>query len=327
METRKQPQSPRTLHLHIGIPKTASTWLQSKVFPSLDHLRYLDCPRNSLFERPEDQDSDRLMASVFKRSSHIWAGFGDTIFQHLVGDRDAWLADGRSLLISEEGIGRQGSRPALIAAHIREMHNSAAAWGFDQINVVCLYRRQDYWLASHYAQMSDRNPNPGQADFERLVHDVTSPRVSRYGFGMLLDYSELHNQLVEVVGPEGLLMLPYELLQDSPDLLLHSMLETLETPAEKMRDIISGTLGTTANVRSQDGVWRLRRHRVRRLAGVPLCSWPLKPRAKTIELTPEIARQVREAYAVGNRELADSTAVDLGKYGYFDFAEPPAYGG
>ena len=317
----KQAQPLRTLHLHIGVPKTASTWLQSKVFTSLEHLRYLGCPRNLLFESREDHSENRLMASIFKRSSQIWGGFGDVIFENLIGDRETWLADGRSLLISEEAIGRQGSRPALLAAHIREMQNSAADWGFQQVNIVCVFRRQDHWLASHYAQMSNRNLRPGQADFERLVHGVTSPQASRYSFGMLLDYSKLYDQLAEVVGPERLLMLPYELLQDSPRLFLQSLLERLDTPAEKIEEIISGTTGTKANVRSEQGVWRLRRRRVRGFAGLALHSWAFSPREKTIKLTPDIAQQVHKAYSVGNRELADKVAIDLEKYGYFGFGE------
>lgn len=322
METAdlKGQEALRTLHLHIGIPKTASTWLQSKVFTSLEHLRYLNCPCGPLFQEPADR-TDRLMASIFKRSSHIWSEFGDTIFENLIGDRDTWLADGRSLLISEEGIGRQGSRPALLAAHIREMQKSAADWGFERINIVCVFRRQDHWLASHYAQISDRSLRPGQAGFERLVRDVTSPQASRYGFGMLLDFSVLRDRLAEVVGVDRLLMLPYELLQESPHLFLRPMLERLETPAPKIQEIIQRASGAKENVRSEQGLWRLRPRRPRRVAGISVPQWSLRRREQVIRLTPETGRQIRKAYSDGNRQLADKMGVDLESYGYFDFKQ------
>ena len=144
--------SQRTLHLHIGIPKTASTWLQKKVFPLLEHLYYVDCPKSLLFKDAADLVDQRLISSAFRKSSEIWPCFGDAIFQELLGDRDAWLADGRDLLISEEGIGRQASRPALLGAHLRELREKASEWGFGRLNIVCIIRRQDHWLVLNHAE-------------------------------------------------------------------------------------------------------------------------------------------------------------------------------
>lgn len=309
----------RTLHLHIGIPKTATTWLQKEVFTLLDHLYYVDCPKNLLFENSEDLVDPRLMASAFKRSSEIWTGFGDAIFEDLLGDREAWLTDGRDLLISEEGIGRQASRPALLGAHLHEMRQKALEWGFDRLNIVCMIRRQDHWLASHYSQMSDRNPIAGQPDFERLVREVTSPQLARYGFGMLLDFSVIRDQLEAVVGTEGLMMLPYELLKKSPHTFLQKLLEGLSTPSCKIEEITRLTSGTTANVRSEEDVWRLRPRPARQIAGFRLPNWSRGKRRRTVELTPALVDRIRSAYSDGNRTLATGTGINLEEYGYFDF--------
>lgn len=317
----EESNKPRTLHLHIGIPKTASTWLQNKVFPQLMHLRYLKCPQSNLFvagNNPEKKK--RMMGKIFKSSSQVWSGFGNTIFEDMLGDRSTWLAGGRDLLISEEMVGRQGSRPALLAVHLREMKKIATNWGFERLNIICMIRRQDHWFASHYAQMSEQNPRASQADFERLILEVTSVQESRYQFGMLLDFSVLYDYLAAVSGTENLILLPYEALKKSPHTFLQSLLEGLDMPADKIEEICDETSGTVANVRSEQGEWHLRQRRPR-IAGLPLPRWLLSIRKKTIKVTPDIKERVRETYSAGNQKLASQTGLDLKQYGYFDFDE------
>lgn len=309
----------RVLHLHLGLPKTASTWLQKEVFAMLDHLDYRDCPRNSLFELGGEERERRLMTGAFMQSSEIWPGFGDAIFHELLGKRQTWLTDGRDLLVSDEGMGRQASRPTLFAAHLHEMQQKAKEWGFDRLNLVCVIRRQDHWLASHYAQMSDRNPRAGQADFERLVREVTSPQLARYQFGMLLDYGVIYDRLRQVIDAESLLMLPYELLRQSPQIFLQTLLERLNTPSGRIAEIVRLTEGTTANVRSEHGLWRLRVPAARRIAGVRLPAWRFGIREQTIKLTSDISGRILNAYSASNQSLAAETGVDLSEHGYFDF--------
>ncbi|WP_340106376.1 hypothetical protein [Rhodohalobacter sp. 8-1] len=128
---KNQGHHPRTLYLHIGIPKTASTWLQTNVFSKLDHLQFLDCSKNTMFQDiPDLSAKQRSLGNIFSSSIHIWEKFGDTIFEGLIGDRQAWLKNDQDLLISDERIGRQGSRPALLAAHLRYIKRKAFNWSF-----------------------------------------------------------------------------------------------------------------------------------------------------------------------------------------------------
>lgn len=260
----------RTLHIHIGIPKTASTWLQTKVFPQLEHLHFINCPQSTLFVTDNSREKKkRMMGEIFKRSSQIWPGLGNTIFEEMLGERLEWLSDGRDLLISEEMVGREGSRPVLLSAHLREMKRKSQEWGFERLNIVCMIRRQDHWLASHYAQMSEQNPKANQTGFNRLVRKVTSPQESRYRFGMLLDFGVLYDHLAAVSGAENLILLPYEDLKKSPGIFLQSLLRRLDTPVEKIKEICDKASGTSANVRSEQGVWHLRQKRSH-IAGLPL---------------------------------------------------------
>lgn len=310
---------PRTLYLHIGMPKTASTWLQTSIFPLLDHLRYLNCPESELFEKPKKfKTRQRIMGPVFKSSSQIWPGFGDAIFKELIGDRRMWLSDEQDLLISEEAIGRSGSRPSLLAAHLQQMKLKAFEWGFERFTIICVIRRQDHWLASHYAQISDRIPKPGQTDFVRLVQEVVSPRMSRYSFGMLLDYNTLYDHLIAVTGKENLLLLPYERLKLTPEEFLHSLLQELDTPEKKIKEICAAKLESMTNVRSEEELmtWRLR-PKISVVGKLPVIRWFVNKQAQTFKVTPDISQKICDTYSEGNQILAEKANLDLERHGYF----------
>jgi len=316
----KRNNRQRTLHLHIGIPKTASTWLQTKIFPHLDHLQYIGCPRSERFKRTDNHNGKvRFLGDIFSRSSMIWNGYGNEIFEELVGDRHSWLADGRDLMISEEKIGRQCSRPVLIAAHICELNKVAKKWGFERLNIICCIRRQDQWLASHYAQISDHIANACQKDFEVFVNKVLSPRLSRYAIGMLLDYDRLYDSLSSVVSEGNIYFLTYETLKKSPHTFLNLLLKRLDTPSYKIEEICMITAGSRANVRSdpENITWCLR-NKSSRIGKLPWIRTVLKPRPKTIQLTPEITQEIINSYSAGNQRLSTKTNLDLGLLGYFD---------
>lgn len=305
--------SGKTLYLHIGIPKTASSWLQSSVFCRFPHLDFFDSPRSGLFDSAEDlKDGGWLMASVFKRSSHIWKDYGDAIFQDIFGDKNAWRARQRNALISDERIGRQGSRSALLAAHLIGFRDVAADWGFTSVKVLFLIRRQDRWLASHYAQMSDRNPDAGQADFERFLYDITSPRRSRYSFGTLLDFGSLYATLAEALGPADVTVLPYEHLQESPSDFLDKLATALDAPD---RAALEAATATSANVRSEGNIWKLRQKPG--TSSIFRRKLPLGRNAEpNIELTPDLSLLVRNCYLKENVTFIRLTGIDLNQLGY-----------
>ena len=313
----------RTLHLHIGLPKTASTWLQDQVFPHLVHLRVVSTPRSRLFDEPADREAEgRVMACALRRSARVWRAMGDAVMGEMLGPREAWLVGGRDLLISDEAIGRMGSRPEQLAAHLRELAPVAARWGLGRLSVICLIRRQDRWLASHYAQMSDRNPRASQRDFEAFARRVTDPAAARHALGALLDYDALREAIAEVA-PDPFLM-PHEALRDAPSDALGTLLDRLGTPVADRPWIEAASLGTASNVRSGEGSWRLRPRR-RTIAGHPrlrVPDWGRGAGRGMISLTSEISARVLEAYAEGNRALDAATGLDLGRLGYFEGVRP-----
>ena len=314
-----------TLYLHIGLPKTATTFLQREVFPTLAHLRYLGIPQSGLFSSPEDlAHGQRTLTSCVKRSALLWDRYGETVFRDLFGCGPADRPSG-DVLMSDEGVGRAGSRPTLLSAHLEGLARQARDWGFGRVRLLCVVRRQDHWLASHYAQISDRNPRASQEDFEASVRKTLDPAGERFGFGMLLDYAALADRLRPVVGAPNLLVLPYELL-------VHD--------SSQFHDRISSFLGAAPtraavedaprqNVRStSEDVWTLRparQGRVLRLRPRRLVSALRLPEeveltrrtpGGTIRLTEQVSTSVLQEYEPSNRALADGLGIDLARYGY-----------
>lgn len=317
--------APDTLYLHVGLPKTATTYLQREVFPTLTRVRYLDTLGHTLFTGADDQGHGQgTLTSCFRRSAEVWGSHGGAVLRDLFGCERADRPPGDAL-VSDEGIGRTGSRPALLAAHLAALAGPARAWGFGRVRVLCVIRRQDRWLASHYAQVSDRNPRASQEDFEAYVRRTLDPSGERYGFGMLLDYAALGRHLRSAVGRENLRVLPYELLADDSAGFHARVAAFLGAPTA------SADGGhQRQNVRSTgEGVWALRPARrsraVRLRPGRLLAALRLPDEvrltrrvgAESVRLTEPLSAAVLRAYGPSNRAVAEDAGIDLAAYGYF----------
>lgn len=307
----------RLLHLHIGLPKTASTFLQRRVFPALDHLVVRPVPRTGLFRGRDDAAAEfRTFACALRRSAAVWPALGDRLFDELLGSEDG---DRRGLFVSDEGLGRAASRPESFTAHLLAFSALAQKRGFARPRIMAFLRRQDHWLASHYAQISDRKAGAGQAGFRATVAETLDPARQRYGFGMLLDYEALRTTLVTVAGEDGVLLLPYEVLVAEPEATIRRLLDWLDTPHASAERLAASN--GRANVRSEviGGAltWQLRPPsfvlpRGRRVS-LPARVWP----ARRISLSSDLSGRILGAYEESNRSVAATAGLDLARWGYF----------
>lgn len=312
-------QGGSTLTLHIGLPKTATTFLQTTIFQQIAGVKVLPTPVSGRFVMPDDlATGQRIMSCALKRSAAIWSQWGDTLFSDMLGPREAWSV--QNVLISDEGIGRIGSRPELLNAHLRCIARQAERWGFSELRLVCLFRRQDFWLASHYAQISDRNHAASQADFERMARSTISAFQARYEFGMLLDYAALYDALVDVVGARGVAMIPYEQLSADSEAFYHRLSGFLGVAVLPQGPDANGA-NADRNVRSAGAqTWELRASSrgagrlVHALLGRIRLHGLVRPR--TITLTDELSREILDVYRHSNVRLARALSTDLAPYGY-----------
>jgi len=298
---------PRTLYLHVGLPKTASTFLQARIFPTLENRRVINTPDDTYFSEP---GQERLLSRLFTRSDTIWSHAADDVFDTLLGP--GWRSDARDILISDEAIGRTAGRQGLFSAHLAGLTAAARERGIEQVKLLCFVRRQDHWLASHHVQMSDRLA-AGQAAFEKLVADICDPRRDRFKLGALLDYAAIRSAAEAALGADAIAFYPMEWLESRPDHLAERLAGFLDLPVSALR------LGAPQeNVRRAGaGRWALRRPSSARA----LISSLFRRGRNYIQLTPDLSTKILDTYRESNLELQEATGVDLQTLGYFPDAD------
>lgn len=342
--------SDRTLFLHLGMSKTATTYLQTEVFPELDGLHFFDQPRTGHLEGGPFQG---MLARAFKRSPAIWERNGRQLLTELF-DSSSPQVGSMDVLISDQSAGpamwetgpyagpnweRERKDPFFLRAHLEAFAEAIANWGFDDLCVLLVFRRQDEWIASKYAQRSDRILHASQGHFEERLDYYLDPSRGYLSDGIVLDYTLLRSHLVRAVGTGNVLMLPYELLESEPTSFLGRILDFL-TPGgggrqDRMSDLVRGD---AKNVRSSsEHTWRLRPrtmrdvpipgslpHRLSRLVkrSIRAISRRLGRRDGSIHLTPAVREKVLAQFASSNRRLERRLPVRLDRYGYFPEEKP-----
>jgi len=336
-----------TLFLHLGMSKTGSTYLQKEVFPEVRNINFFDQPMSDVLEGGRQG----IMARSFKRSPAIWRSSGDEIFDEILQEPKNDTQDrSKDVLISDQSAGPQvwqllpylGSRweqerqdPFLLRAHLEELSALAKRWGFSEMKTIVVFRRQDNWIASKYAQRSDRFPNASQSHFETFVDYLVDSSRGYFSDGIVLDYMLLREQLTRAVEAENVLMVPFELLNRDPERYLREVISFFDNGVEDgtrlSKRLASQAAQRKHNIRSEEeGVWAIRDRMETRVIplrpgrvfsalglpnSIPL-RWPEFGRETSIRLTRNLREKILEVYAESNEDLATDIGIDLSLYGY-----------
>ena len=331
--TATSDMSSRTLYLHVGYPKTATTHLQRRVFSALGSVTYRDKPTApKLFH-----DTVRkgyyygVLDRAFKRSPVVWDTLGDEILREAVGPN---TPTHRPVLISDEGVTSQLD-PYTVSLHYRGFSAAAGRAGFDDVRVLCVVRRQDQWLGSAYAQTSDRRPGARQDGFVEHVREMVDLHRGYFTGGVTRDYITHWDALTKTFGREHVRFLAYESLLNDTDEFHSDILAFLEAD-EADREAVARALADTSgrdNRRSTSAdTWEIRRSqpvaqvtlrpgRLFRRLGLPGrldLRIPDVRRGDHIEMTDSLRALVLARYGRSNRALAEATGLDLGRFGYYD---------
>lgn len=218
----------KTIYLHLGVPKTATTFLQKALFPALEDVEYT--PKEKLKELSGGQGIDTL----FRYSPLIWREEESArrILDHITQIRR------RTILISEECIHggqfppvslrpyndhkpdwarRDGYDLCTLARHVAEISAQINKQGAYNVRAIVTIRRQDTKLASSYAEISSNLEGASQRDFEQWIERLLAPdHFYRRSGAAKLDYHWFYECLAHEIGGENVFFLPYEELKIDP---------------------------------------------------------------------------------------------------------------
>lgn len=301
----------RTLYLHIGAPKAASTTLQKEVFPNLQGLTFLKKPKLGLVDGRFPWDGE--FARMILYSCRIWDRLGQAFFDRLIAAAEEKGGANQDILVSDENMSVNRSiDPVHLGNHFSMVEKWAKSYGFDAIKLLFITRRQDEWLASIYAQLSNRMPHAGQRHFDAWATEQVNTDMGYYSHGISLDYLEIYNEAANVFGEKNIFFLPLELMTRDPVGFISKITDFLGINGlahSEIQRLVSNRL----NVRSvSDGdsdelkKWRLR----------PRHKW-MKWYKRSIQLDPHLSERVLAAYKTSNKTISEKTGFDLGEFGYY----------
>jgi len=319
------------LTFHIGLYKTASSYLQWQIFPQVGALGIGPQPTRS--KTPKN----RMVQLFRRRSPSVWR----TRKGQAVAAEIATLAqDDGPILYSHESLyhGKiflQAERRLqvrdpvhLLAAHLSGF--ARYAWG-GRGPVRCLFfvRNQPDWLASMYAQFNDKLPSSGQADFEARVEALLADPPSHGGQAIAYDHWVV--TLAQALGEASVLALLYEQLQ-APQTWARIAAFT-ERP-ELAGAAADEPPGERAKVRrTARDTWRLKRpaagqatrtgRKVLRRVGLPVEVPKAQTATESLVLTPALRQRIQCAYAPSNRRFERLTGESLTGLAYFPEPEGP----
>ena len=330
------------LTIHIGYPKTATTTLQTHIFPH--YPGYVGKFHVGDARRPDGLRTSRRMLEAFADGV-----LSPAVVQEWVGRLQAGGSD--AVLFSDETLMRwpasssvfwpfhdgwsttARARPHPVIGLLREIRRI----GGIRLRVVVTVRNQTDLMASLYSQIQTRLRSPSQQDFERKVEELIATADPWFDFAALVD------ELDAAVGSENCLVLLYE---DGVEQHAVAIADFLGWHM----DVLPETIGRENVQRASATVWnatwsapltkrgvflRLRRILDRtigpRLGSVErpakqmlarmdaAASRLLTPKRITgvpIETPGDLLRRVRQHFAPANRRLGERLGRDLTSLGY-----------
>jgi hypothetical protein len=275
------------LTLHIGLPKTGTTFLQYQIFKRQKGVQYIHDPLNTA-----DDSIERLIKRYFRCTEESLGRLAETIPRVLPHG---------NVLVSNENISMKASEvwrsagptPADFAERLERL--SPAVGG---IRIILGIRRQDQWLGSRYAESAKNFEEFGQKDFEARMEAIAHSPLS--GALQWLDYATVYDRLAEAIGENNVMAVPSEELLHSPESTLrtlgdflghHGLVEAYHS-ARATRDVRRNVLSTGKN------------------------TWQLRKRDTSIELSDDLAEQVLTRFREENRALDKVLEGRLGSHAY-----------
>jgi hypothetical protein len=272
------------LVLHIGLPKTASTYLQNV----LTARRYDLIQHGLLYPTTGTYEEARVRTREGAQAGHFQLTFRDGR-QALLAELLDEVPDGVStVLLSAEDL----THPRLRAEHHIEHFGI-----FRSIKVVAVLRRQDSWIESMYKQAVDVWSN-----FEtRSLDDYA------LGKARLMDYRRRLSPWRNLVGPENFHVLSYDDLPGGAA-ILREVLEIAGVPRERLGEYPGVEAPRYDSVRAIDTLglrilngYRLQTRDIRNKVAREI--YDCAPAGEIDLMSPELRAGIQERYEPVNQRI------------------------
>ena len=320
------------LYVHVGLPKTATSFLQESYFPSvLSEGDYF-------FPKKQDPDLEHLFKFVYyinKVHDPVLPAYCAQSYacskKDLARMRDRGKHDllrlraklesksNNKFYISSEGLVGISWNPLLNNKENIDMFSQA----FPEIKILLVIRRQDEWATSLYRQLVFQE--------DRFCRYLKIDELFPNGVDRL-DWLNIYENYTNIVGKKNVKLIPFEMFQEEPLVFLDEISTFLDIDVGKYNLDINRKVnaGTIHHYRGHQ--WEsihidhlilrlpigLRTKRLLLQSYTKLLSgfFPWKsyvkafnPKNDSLSMTTFIKEQ--------NRRLAECSGVSLGQYGYY----------
>lgn len=288
----------RRLVLHIGWPKTASTFFQRAVFKRDGRVQYIGKPRNK-------RETVRLKKFLHGRKFG-WSSEIDHNYEPFLSMKN--IAQDMPLIISSEnlftGTGKiidgSGPDPKKVARGIQRVREFC---GEDvDLRVLVCFRRQDEWLIANYAEQANRDEIGSQEGFEERIDRMFSSDAIDKSY---LHYGEWLNEVVSRIGSGIMHPIIFEDLATRPAIIERSLGDVSGIEYE-------GWLA----VEDREAKWARRQEAFEWRLRMPK-EGPTGHLEKTVTLRSEVSRVIMKNCEKSNRWFAEQLGRSLDVYGYY----------
>lgn len=278
------------LTLHVGLPKTGTSYLQTEVFPEFG-VPYIHKRHGA---------TSKFLISFLHRFFHATDAIEDADLNSAKSILHDKANAGSHMLLSDEnisvtigGVWKRGRITTdRFKRRLEELIKILAAIGIDCQLMICV-RRQDEWLISRYAESAKNFPEFSAEHFDEFIR---SNHIVELAEASLMNFARFFEAM------DGI-----EILKD----FQFFVYEDFEVQPAKFIDAMSWF--TTGQKLEYEKVKPGRRNVSRSAANI----WMLKGETDgAVELTTERSGLIMQHFYASNVLFANLSNLDVSKYGY-----------